>query len=161
MRSKRKILSPTLALVALMLAGAPGCTTRSELTPEGEVAVVLSDDKKTNAVTAQLRNLIAITLPVPKAPGYRWQISFHDVRYLKQMTDIVPGKTPDAGPTISFMARLPGRTRVRFLLLPDTNDRVATPVDAQEVVLAIEFTAAPGAARPSARVRVRSSAPSG
>ena len=121
---------------ALALAA---CSTRApDLKPQGNAAVTLSADKKSSTATVELYNLITITLPAPKVPGYRWQISFHDARYLKQTTEIVPASAGGAGPTVSFIAATPGRTRLRFMLVPEGSGRVANPVDQQELVLTIE-----------------------
>jgi hypothetical protein len=125
-----------IALCALALTA---CSTRApELKPQGTLPITLSVEKKSTAATAQLFNLITITLPAPKAPGYHWQISFHDTRYLKQTTEILPAAADSAGPTVSFIAKAPGRTRVRFMLVPASSARVADPVDQQELVLTIE-----------------------
>jgi hypothetical protein len=135
-------MSPTsslrLAFLLLCLA-AVGCTTRPpELKPKGTASITLNEETKSTNATVQLLNFVTITLPAPKAEGYLWQISFLDVRYLKQTTEILPGAKSDAGPTVSFIARNPGRTRVRFLLLPPMTNRGVAPVDQQEVVFTIQ-----------------------
>jgi len=125
-----------LVLLAAGLAFA-GCNTGPKrIQPTGEVAANLTAEKKSTELEASAGNRIKITFP-PTAAGHAWQISFHDTRYLKQMSEIQPGPAPDTGPSISFLALARGRTRLRFMLLPATRERTAAPVDHQEVVLSI------------------------
>lgn len=125
------------ALVALVLAAA--CSTRPpEIKAQGSVPIALSAEQKTTSASVKLFNEIVLTLPPPKAPGYVWQIAFHDVRFLKQTTDIRLAATNGAGPTISFIAKNPGRTRLRFVLVPEGPARETRPVDQQDIILTIE-----------------------
>ena len=122
-----------------LVFGLLGCATRApEIKAQGSLQVALSAEKKSTAASAQLFNLVTLTLPPPQARGYHWQISFHDARYLKQTTEIMPAGAAGAGPTISFIAVKPGRTRVRFMLVPVNSNRVVDPLDQQELVLTID-----------------------
>ncbi|MBM3855273.1 MAG: hypothetical protein FJ399_19315 [Verrucomicrobia bacterium] len=106
------------------------------LKPRGAVAVKLDAAKKRSTVQAGLANLVTITMP-PARPGFAWQISFHDSRYLKQQTDFTPPAAADAGPAISFLAINNGNTRLRFVLVPASTNLGVDPVDQQEVVFSI------------------------
>ena len=121
-----------LLLGALLAATA--CTTHPDVKPTGTVPIVLAGDKKAAEVTAKLQNLLVITMPATD-PGHVWQISFHDPRFLKQMTGLTA--TGGATATVSFLAVHGGRTRLRFVLLPSSVLRNASPIDQQEIVLTI------------------------
>lgn len=124
--------------LACCLFALVACSSAPKLKVEGTVPVVLTGEKKTVSFAAEVRNEIVITLPPPKEPGYRWEISFHDVRYLKQASPIVAAAAPDTGPSIKFIALMSGRTRLRFALVPDTNERVVKPLDQQDLVITID-----------------------
>jgi hypothetical protein len=126
-------------LVALLFGagcGASGCASRVDLTPTRTIPVSLESEKKLNEVTVSLQNLVVITLPAA-GPGYTWQISFHDPRFLKQMSELKP-LAPNTPATVQFLTLHGGRTHLRFLLLPPHAGRDARPVDQQEVVLTIQ-----------------------
>jgi hypothetical protein len=126
-------------IVALLLGvafGAIGCASHVDLTPTRTIPMTLDRDKKVNEATISLQNLVAITLPHAD-PGYTWQISFHDPRLLKQMSELKP-LAANAPATVQFLTIHTGRTHVRFLLLPPNAGRDARPVDQQEVVLTIQ-----------------------
>jgi hypothetical protein len=127
-----------LAVLGLALA-LGGCASRApELKPEGRVVATLDPTKKSANVEAKAYNEIVLTLPNPKEPGYRWDISFQDARFLKQTTEVLPAGDGREGPTITFVARAPGRTRLRFVLVPDTRARAVNPVDVYDIVVDIE-----------------------
>ncbi|MSU51764.1 MAG: hypothetical protein EXS37_22185 [Opitutus sp.] len=113
------------------------CSSGPAITPKGTVKVVLDAEKKSTALAVKTHNLIAITFP-PAAAGFGWQISYHDSRYLKQMTDIKPATVAGEGATISFLALNIGRSRLRFLLAPLGTDRESKPIDQQELVLTMQ-----------------------
>jgi len=130
-----RLVPPAAALVFALA----GCLTGNPtLKPQGLVTVTLAADKKAAVVNAKPYNEIVITLPTPREPGYRWEIAFHDVRILKQTTEILPPGESRTGPTVSFIARIPGRTRLRFMLVPDNHARVVDPIDKYDVTLEIE-----------------------
>jgi hypothetical protein len=110
-----------------------GCESADVLKPSGEVAVSLDAAKKKGSISVFLANILTLTLP-PTQPGLAWQIAFHDTRYLKQTTEIVPAKNPEEGSKVSFM----GSTRLRFLLVPVTGGTSVTPIDQQEVVVKVQ-----------------------
>jgi hypothetical protein len=125
------------ASIACLLALA-ACETHPKLETKGTVPITLSSDQKAPIFNAKLFNLITITLPPPKQPGYGWQIGSHDAQLLQQKTELLPSTTPGNGPTISFIARAPGRARVRFQLLPNTATRVADPLEQLTATIVIE-----------------------
>jgi hypothetical protein len=126
------------ALLALTLAAInPGCeTAQAPLKPSGEVAVPLDASKKSGSVTVRLANVVTFTMP-PAAPGFVWEISFHDTRFLKQQTEFLPPKEAGAGSTVTFMATNLGTTRLRFVLVPASNDRSVSPIDRQDIAVTI------------------------
>ena len=126
-------------LVALLLGvacGAIGCASHADLTPTRTIPITLDSDKKINEATISLQNLVVITLPHAE-PGYAWQISFHDPRILKQMSELKP-PAADALATVQFLTIHAGRTHLRFLLLPRNAGHDARLADQQEVVLTIQ-----------------------
>ena len=125
------------ALLWCVLTGA-GCETRVPVRrPTGTTAITLTAENKVTNHRLRPNHLLALTLP-PAPMNHRWIISFHDTRYLKLMTDVLPPANPHEGATVSFHALLPGRTRLRFVLLPLTDRRVVDPADQQELLLTIE-----------------------
>lgn len=103
--------------------------------------MVLSTTTKRTTHTVKFANRVTITLPPVDLSAHEWQIASHDTRYLRQMTTFLPPQTPEGGATIAFLAvnSTPGRvTRVRFVLLPAGTAREATPIDARELLLAIQ-----------------------
>lgn len=123
----------------LLVGGATGgCVSHPpELVPSGTATVKLDREHKVSAFAVKRLNLLVLTLP-PTDAEHRWAISFHDTRYLKQMSEIQPAAPPDSGVSISFLALTPGRTRLRFLLLPIRKARSVDPIDQQEFVLTID-----------------------
>ncbi len=135
------MLRPTLIFLGLafILFGHAGCrTTTAVVKPKGTVAVTLEAAKKSTSINATVANLVVVTLP-PIDPGQAWQISYHDPRFLKQVREIQAGASPDAGPTVSFLALNQGRTRLRFVLLPSATARVADPIDHQELIVTLSY----------------------
>ena len=104
--------------------------------PSGEVAVPLDATKKRGSVRVQLANLITFTMP-PAAPGFGWEIAFHDPRFLKQRTEILPPKVAGEGSTVAFLATNVGATRLRFVLVPVSTDRSVLPIDQQDIAVTI------------------------
>jgi hypothetical protein len=129
---------PTLLLLLLGLA-LGGCASEpaAELKPRGQAAVILDPAGKRTDQTVTFADLVTLTLP-PAAPGRTWKIAVHDVRSLRQTTAILPPAAPGDGQTVAFLAIRSGVTRLRFVLVPDTGDRVADPVDTRDVVLTIK-----------------------
>lgn len=126
-----------LVLVACALLA--GCASSpSIIVPKGEASVVVDPAQKQTNTTLKMLHRITITLPPAQPSGHEWQIAQHDSRYLQQATEILPSEAPGAGPQISFIAVRPGRTRLRFALVPATTARTVEPVDLREVVVAIE-----------------------
>ena len=113
------------------------CTSHPELKPTGTVPITLAGEKKSSTANAYLQNVVVITLPRAD-PGCTWQISFHDPRFLKQLSALKAPPGGETGPTVSFMTLHNGRTTLRFLLLPPNAGRDAAPVDQQELLLTIE-----------------------
>lgn len=132
----KKGIFPGLFILALAAVN-PGCeSTKAAMKPTGEVAVPLDAAKKRGGVTVRLANLVTFTMP-PAAPGFIWEISFHDTRYLKQQTPILPPKVAGEGSTVTFMATNIGSTRLRFMLVPVSTAQAVSPVDQQEINLVI------------------------
>ena len=124
-------------LLVACAVGLVGCANGpAPIKPRGATAVKLDAAKKRTTIQAGLANLVTITMP-PARPGYAWQISYHDSRYLKQQTDFTPAAAADAGPTISFLAIGPGNTRLRFVLVPAGTNQGVDPADQQELVFTI------------------------
>lgn len=117
---------------------------RSAVVPvkaSGEAPVALNPAAKRTEHSAKVANRITVTLPATNPATQVWAISFHDARYLRQTTDIVPPSGSTAAATVSFLALqpTPGRTtRVRFVLLPAESGREATPIDTHDLVLKID-----------------------
>ena len=128
---------PTLLLLLLGLA-LGGCASAPDdtLKPRGQAAVVLDVAAQRTEQTVTFADLVTLTLP-PAAPGRTWKIAAHDVRALQQTTAILPPAAPGTGQTVAFLAIRSGTTRLRFVLVPDTGDRVADPVATHDVVLTI------------------------
>jgi hypothetical protein len=124
-------------LLACALAGA-GCASRpAPLTPRGTATVKLDAKQKRSTFTVRNQHLLVVTLP-PTEPTHHWTITYHDTRFLKLMSDVQPPPQPTEGANASFLALNPGRTRLRFVLLPSTNHRTVDPIDQQELILIIQ-----------------------
>ena len=125
-------------VLVLGLSAFVGCESGpGPIKPKGTVNVTLETAKKVTAIGLKVEHLLVVTLP-PVPAGLSWQIAFHDSRYLKQVSDLKPASTVDAGATITFISLVRGKTRLKFLLAPTGNDREARPVDQQELVLEIQ-----------------------
>lgn len=135
---RRPLLATFIALfcTAFILGG---CRSRvNTVTAQGESAIALDTNSKRTTHTAKYANRITLTLPPADLAQHRWEISFHDARFLKQLTEFQPPKNPDEGATIAFLTTRTGTTRIRFVLLPVGNAREATPTDGRDLVLTIE-----------------------
>jgi hypothetical protein len=120
---------------ALVLSG---CYTRiKKVEPTGDSPVTLKANSKRTEHTAKLGHRVTITLPVDR-PAHVWTISYHDMRYLQQLTEITPLKNGSSGATVSFVTARPGKTRLRFVLVPANAGREVTPIDAHDLELTIE-----------------------
>jgi hypothetical protein len=132
----RNVLLGLLLIVqALTLAGC--LSPPAAVQPVGTKAIELAAAKPYHEAGVALHTLIQLTLPSLPA-AYVWQISFHDPRYLKMTAPLTPPAQPDGGTTASFLALMPGRTRLRFLAVPSPGSRVMDPIAQQELVLMIE-----------------------
>lgn len=113
-----------LALImccAALLGLAPGCDSNPTRTPRTTQTVALSPGRA-QAVTIQLVSAIRVVLPGPDpGTGLAWVIASNNNRVLDQMG---PLKTAPASAaagsttTVSFYALNPGRSVIRFFLLP-------------------------------------------
>jgi len=128
----RRVLCFCSAVAVLLLTGCGTPAIKASRT----LAVTIEAEPKTRSLEVKPMTQIDLTLPVVEA-GFAWQISFHDARYLKQVQLLKTGAA-GAGATVSFITLNPGRTRVRFLLLPQSTGREASPADQQEIVLTIQ-----------------------
>ena len=129
-------LSFALLAAALTLVG---CSTRStKVEPLGESPVTLKANSKRTEHAAKLGHRVTITLPGGDHDTHVWKISYHDMRYLQQLTDITPTKAATTGATVSFVTARPGTTRLRFVLVPANAGREATPIDAHDLELTIK-----------------------
>jgi hypothetical protein len=114
----------SLLICSAVLGLAPGCDTNPARVPRTTQTVALSPGRATQAVTIQLVSAIRVVLPGPEAgTGLAWVIGSNNTRVLEQMGPLkaVPADSaPGAGPTttVSFYALKPGRSVVRFFLLP-------------------------------------------
>ena len=104
----------------------------------GSAKVTIDGTTKQTPGRALLGNEVTIVLPPPSQPGYVWQITAHNSRFLRQLSLIKPIGDPAGESTVSFLAIQVGTTRVRFALVESGNKAEMSPVDMQEVVLAIE-----------------------
>ena len=135
--ANRMMRTIAVALLGWTLAG-PGCASRPvPLAPIGTANVKLDPERKSATFTVRNRHLLVLSLP-PAAPAHHWEISFHDTRYLKLMSDIQPPAQDGESPTVSFLATTTGRTRLRFVLLPSVDRRRVDPVDQQELIVNIQ-----------------------
>jgi hypothetical protein len=131
-----KGIIPGVLVLALAVLN-PGCeSTNAVMKPTGEVAVPLDATKKRGAVNVRLANLLTFTMP-PAAPGLNWEISFHDTRFLKLQTPVLPPKVAGEGSTVTFMAINLGTTRLRFVLVPVSTAQAVAPVDQQDINVVI------------------------
>ena len=112
-----------------------GCGTPA-IKASRTMAVTIEAEAKTRTIDVKPMTQIDLTLPAVD-PGFTWQISFHDARFLKQVQLLKPGAAGE-GATVSFITLNAGRTRVRFLLLPKSDGRESAPVDQQEIVMTIQ-----------------------
>lgn len=126
---------PLLCVLALAVVQ-PGCESSNVMKPSGEVAVPLDAAKKRGTIRVEHSNVVTFTLP-PAKPGLIWTISFHDTRLLKQQTPILPPKKAGDGPTVTFMAINLGSTRLRFVLVPESDAQSVAPVDQQDIAVTI------------------------
>ncbi len=113
-----------------------GCGTPA-IKASRTMAVTMEAETKTRTIDLKPMTQLDLTLPAVEA-GFVWQISFHDARYLQQVQPLTAGAT-GVGSTISFITVRVGRTRVRFLLLPMSAGREASPIDQQEIVMTIQY----------------------
>lgn len=120
----------------VVVLGVTGCGTPA-IKASRTMAVTMEAETKTRTIEVKPMTQLDLTLPTVDA-GFVWQISFHDARYLKQVQPPTPGAA-GVGSTVSFITLNPGRTRVRFLLLPKSAGREASPVDQQEIVMTIQY----------------------
>lgn len=126
-----------LALAALLLAC--GCSSRVEtIAPKGDSPVALSTTSKRTTHTAKFAERILVTLPPADYSTHQWEISFHDARFTRQLSEFQSPPTEGAGATVAFLATRLGTTRIRFVLLPRGAQREATPIDGHDLVLTIE-----------------------
>lgn len=128
---------PFRALLIAGLLGAFGCTSKPPIVPTGTVAVTLTPAEPFASEKAAFHSLLVVTLP-PAPPDHRWQIAFHDTRFLQQRTPLEAAANASTGATVSFLVVNRGRTRLRFLLVPDDNRRSVDPIGQQNLVLTIE-----------------------
>lgn len=125
------------ALLWNVLGGA-GCESRvATRRPVGTTAITLTAENKATDHAVKRNHLLVLTLP-PAPPAHRWIISYHDMRYLKLMSDVQPAPSAQEGAGVSFLTLLAGRTRLRFVLVPATEERVVQPADQQELRLTIQ-----------------------
>jgi hypothetical protein len=129
------LLAPAVAAAGLLAGCGTGQVT---IAPKGEAPVTLGSEGRRTTHTAQHANRITITLPPADAATHKWHISSHDARFLKQLTDVLPPKPGETAQTITFLAIRTGTTRLRFVLLPISSAREATPIDAHDLVLTIQ-----------------------
>ena len=126
--------------VLCALIAAIGCATPVPVVQEkGEVKIDLDTSKKRGtSAKAQFGNRVTVIFPVADLTAYQWQISSHDVRFLKQLTEMKSPEVQTEGATMSFLAVRVGSTRLRFVLVPVGKEREATPIDGRDLILAIQ-----------------------
>ena len=122
-------------VLALLLNG---CATDSEkAAPPPAKVIKLHGDEKIVQERVRVSTSVTVTLP-PAQAGLAWQISYTDTRYLPQTSEFRASTSAQEGPSISFLTRRSGRTRVLFVLVPTADRRTADPVDQLELILTIE-----------------------
>jgi len=130
----RSVLLLALAFGAGLFAA--GCGTPA-IKPKGKASIVLQGTEPRSEHGARYLDAITITLP-PAPRGYVWDLAMHNANFLKQTGNFAPPATPDAGPSITFIAITEGATRLRFLLLPAGAGRETRPVDMRELLIEID-----------------------
>lgn len=126
------------ALCAALWLICAGCAEPvMKIKTSGSAKITIDGTTKQTSGKALLGNEATIVLPAPSKPGYVWQITAHNSRFLRQLSLIKPVGDPAGESTVSFLAILAGTTKIRFTLVESDNKAELSPVDIQEVALAI------------------------
>lgn len=126
-----------MAALCSALAGC-GTTKPTEMKALGSVTVKVDASNRRTVAKMQFANEVTLVLPPAHPPGYVWQISAHDSRFLKQRTEITAAADPAKGSTVSFLALRMGVTRLRFVLVESAVKAETDPTDFREVELTIQ-----------------------
>jgi len=129
--------------LAALLGLAPGCDTKPVRVPRTTQTVALSPGGGARNVAMPLVSAIHVVLPGP-APGsgLAWVIGSNNNRVLEQLGPLkaVPaGPAPGSAPTsaVSFYALKPGRSVLRFFLVP-TGVAEAVPAASCTLTVVVE-----------------------
>ena len=137
MSIRRIVLVAVVSALGFALAGC-GTPKPPEIKAVGSVTVIVDASNRRTLAKMPFANEVTLVLPPADPPGYVWQISAHDTRFLKQRTDIIAAADPAKGATVSFLAVRVGVTRLRFVLVVAAGKAETDPVDFREVELAIQ-----------------------
>jgi hypothetical protein len=123
------------AFAALVLAA--GCATTEGRHPKTTQVVTLTPDQDAPDVALGLVSAVQVVLPGPaKGSGLVWEVISNNNKVLEQMSPLkeVPGEHPTT--TVSFYALKPGKSVLRFYLLP-TGQQEAAPAGKCQVTVRV------------------------
>jgi hypothetical protein len=135
MKKSVPLLLRTAAFLALAFAA--GCDTQEARHPKATQVVVFSPGQPAPDVTLGLVSAVKVVLPGPDAgSGLIWEIISNNNKILEQMGPLktIPG-TPTTT-TVSFYGLKPGKSVLRFFLVP-AGDQNAVPSAKCEVTVRI------------------------
>lgn len=131
------VLFVITAVLGFALAGCD-TTQSTEIKALGSVTVKVDPLNRRTVAKMPFANEVTLVLPPAHPPGYVWQISAHDSRFLQQRTEITAAADPAKGSTVSFLALRMGVTRLRFVLVESAVKTETAPTDFREVELTIQ-----------------------
>lgn len=131
-----------LLLAAVFLAGTGCASPTGTLRPRSSKTIVLDpEEKRRTAVSTVFAEELVIKLPPIGQPGYKWQVFWLDLRYLRQLAEIEADGGPDDPSTARFIAlRLTNNraTIIRFLALREGAGKEDQPVAMLEVGVTVQ-----------------------
>jgi hypothetical protein len=122
-----KRLLPALLAAALL----SGCDTAPVRHPKTTQECTLAVGVKAPDITLPVESSVVVRLP-PAPAGLMWLITSNNNKVLEQMGPLGPG----AAPEVSFYAKRPGRSPLRFALV-QPGQAEAVPVAQCEVVVRV------------------------
>jgi len=102
----------------------------------GKVTINVDPLIRPTRATVKIGYELTIVLPAAETAGLGWQIAQHNPATLEQRSEI---HADAAGlPSVSFLARRTGTTRVLFTLVPVTGASEVEPTDVRDVQVTVE-----------------------
>jgi len=102
----------------------------------GKVTINVDPLIRPTRATVKLGYQITIVLPPAEPAGNVWQIAQHNPATLQQLSEIHADAT--GLPSVSFLVRRTGTTRVLFTLVPVTGASDVEPIDMRDVQVTVE-----------------------